>query len=724
GLSNQEAATRLQRYGLNKLPEGRRAGWIRLFFRQFKSALIYVLLVAAMISAAIGEVGDAAFIMAVLLINAVVGTIQEYKAETSAQALKHIMQISARVIRDGHRRQIDSAELVPGDVVLLEAGDAVPADIRLLAGKELQADESLLTGESLPVEKDARALIDDPQAPLGDRSNLLHAATHVIEGRAMGVVCRTAGHTEVGRIAASLEAAAALPPLVLRLRRFTLVIAVVTLGFIIALAAGQLLRGADLIETFFFAIALAVSAIPEGLPVAITVALAIASHRMAARNVIVRLLPAVEGLGTCTLIASDKTGTLTANKLTAKRLHLADGYPVDIGGDGFAPQGDLGHQGGLIDPVHMDDINRLAVTGTLCNEAEYWTDEDGVHYNGDTVDVAFLVFAAKLGITQQTLTLAHPQLGSIPFQAARRYAASFNRHEDIARVHVKGAAEAVLPMCKNIDEGEVGKTLNGLTSGGYRVLALASGDVPMEQAEHSDPRALKELTFLGFTGFIDPVREQVPEALAKCRNAGIQVAMVTGDHPVTALAIARQLGIAASETEVMTGARLRELEGDSDKLADTIRHTRVFARVEPVHKTLIVKAFQKAGHYVAVTGDGVNDAPALRAANIGVAMGCSGTDVARQAADLILTDDNFASIVNGVEEGRVAYDNVRKVIWLLISTGASEILLFFLAFVFKLPLPMDAVQLLWLNLVTNGIQDVALAFEQKEPGVLDRPPRP
>ncbi len=411
GLSNQEAAARLQRYGLNKLPEGHRAGWISLFFRQFKSALIYVLLVAAMISAAIGEIGDAAFIMAVLLINAVVGTIQEYKAETSAQALKHIMQISARVIRDGHRRQIDSAELVPGDVVLLEAGDAVPADIRLLAGKELQADESLLTGESLPVEKDARAVIDDPQAALGDRSNLLHAATHVIEGRAMGVVCRTAGHTEVGRIAASLGAAAALPPLVLRLRRFTLVIAVVTLGFIIALAAGELLRGADLVETFLFAIALAVSAIPEGLPVAITVALAIASHRMAARNVIVRLLPAVEGLGTCTLIASDKTGTLTANKLTAKRLHLADGYPVDIGGEGFAPQGDLSHQGGLIDPVHMDDINRLAVTGTLCNEAEYWTDEDGAHYNGDTVDVAFLVFAAKLGITQQTLDPGPPPAG-------------------------------------------------------------------------------------------------------------------------------------------------------------------------------------------------------------------------------------------------------------------------------------------------------------------------
>jgi len=724
GLSAEQAAQRLSIYGQNTLPEPPRAGWWQLFFKQFKSALIYVLLAAAVLSAIIGEFSDAGFIMAVLLINAIVGTVQEYKAETSARALGQILHISARVARNGRKQLMDSAALVPGDVVILEAGDAVPADIRLLFAQEARADESLLTGESMPVEKNAQALVPDPGAAVGDRNNLLHAGTHLVEGRATGVVCRTGAHTEVGRIAASLSNSAAPPPLVLRLRHFTFVIAVVTLAFITVLAIGQLLRGAGLIDTFFLAVALAVAAIPEGLPVAITVALAIASHRMAERHVIVRLLPAVEGLGTCTLIASDKTGTLTANRLTAKRLILADGYDVDIGGEGFEPAGEITHNSQAVDPMHTDAIHQLAVTGTLCNEAEFWTESDGPHYSGDTVDIAFLVFAAKLGLTQAALDRDHPALGAIPFQASRRYAATFSSDQGMLRAHVKGAAETVLSMCRDVDMMAAESLLHGLTRDGYRVLALAAGEVSEEPARRGDPAALRDLTFLGFAGFIDPVREGVPEAVEKCRSAGIQVVMVTGDHPVTALAIAHQLGIAAHDSQVMTGQMLKALQQDSQALVAQIAHTRVFARVEPAHKTQIVKAFQDAGHYVAVTGDGVNDAPALRAANIGVAMGRGGTDVARQAADLILTDDNFASIVNGVEEGRVAYSNVRKVTWLLISTGAAEILLFFLSFIFSLPLPLNAVQLLWLNLVTNGIQDVALAFEQKEPGILNRPPRP
>ena len=724
GLNEEQAALRLASYGRNALPEPPRAGWWRVFFKQFKSALIYVLLAAAVLSAVIGEFSDAGFIMAVLLINAVVGTVQEYKAETSARALGRMMNITARVVRDGHRRLIDSTALAPGDVVILEAGDAVPADLRLVSAREAMADESLLTGESMPVEKDARAVVTDPGAAVGDRKNLLHAGTHLVEGRAMGVVCRTGVVTEVGRIAASLGAAAALPPLVLRLRRFTFVIAVVTMAFITVLAVGQLLRGAGLIETFFLAVALAVAAIPEGLPVAITVALAIASHRMAERHVIVRLLPAVEGLGTCTLIACDKTGTLTANRLTAKRLVLADGYDADIDGEGFEPNGAMTHNGRDVDPLHMESIHQLAVTGTLCNEAEFWTEGDDPHYSGDTVDVAFLVFAAKLGLSQNELNAEHPALGAISFQASRRYAATFNDGPAAVRAHVKGAAETVLDMCRDVDRTAAESLLHGLTRDGYRVLALACGEVGEAPARRGNPAVLRNLAFLGFVGFIDPVREGVPEALEKCRSAGIQVAMVTGDHPVTALAIAHQLGIASHEYQVMTGQMLKELQHDPQALIEQIARTRVFARVEPTHKTQIVKAFQDAGHYVAVTGDGVNDAPALRAANIGVAMGRGGTDVARQAADLILTDDNFASIVNGVEEGRVAYSNVRKVTWLLISTGAAEILLFFLSSLFSLPLPLNAVQLLWLNLVTNGIQDVALAFEKKEPGILNRPPRP
>lgn len=726
GLNEEQAASRLAAYGRNTLPEPPRAGWWQVFFRQFKSALIYVLLAAAVLSVVIGEFSDAGFIMAVLLINAIVGTVQEYKAETSARALGQLMNITARVVRDGHRRHVGGADLVPGDVVILEAGDAVPADIRLLSTREALADESLLTGESMPVDKDARAVVTEPGAAVGDRKNLLHGGTHLVEGRATGVVCRTGIHTEVGRIAASLGAAAAPPPLVLRLRRFTFVIAVVTMAFITLLAVAQLMRGAGLIDTFFLAVALAVSAIPEGLPVAITVALAIASHRMAQRHVIVRLLPAVEGLGTCTLIASDKTGTLTANRLTAKRLALPDGYDADIGGEGFEPNGAITHNGQDVDPLHLEEIRTLAATGTLCNDAEFWHDGDGPHYSGDTVDVGFLVFAAKLNLPQTEVNAEHSVLSAIPFQASRRYAATFTTQKGAtgAQAHVKGAAEAVLDMCRDVDRAAAEKLLHGLTREGYRVLALATGAVAEEAAARGEPAILTGLTFLGFVGFIDPVREGVPEALEKCRSAGIQVAMVTGDHPVTALAIARQLGIASQESQVMTGQMLKDLQQDPQALMAQTARTRVFARVEPAHKTQIVKAFQDAGHYVAVTGDGVNDAPALHAANIGVAMGRGGTDVARQAADLILTDDNFASIVNGVEEGRVAYSNVRKVTWLLISTGAAEILLFFLSFLFSTPLPLNAVQLLWLNLVTNGIQDVALAFEKQEPGILNRPPRP
>jgi len=467
GLSEEQAAQRLVTYGRNTLPEPPRTGWWRVFFKQFKSALIYVLLAAAVLSLVIGEFSDAGFIMAVLLINAIVGTVQEYNAETSARALGRIMQITARVVRNGRRQSIDSAALVPGDVVILEAGDAVPADIRLLFTHEARADESLLTGESTPVTKDAKAVVTDPGAAVADRNNLLHAGTHLVEGRATGVVCRTGARTEVGRIAASLGASAAPPPLVLRLRHFTFVIAVVTLAFIVVLAIGQLLRGAGLIETFFLAVALAVAAIPEGLPVAITVALAIASHRMAERHVIVRLLPAVEGLGTCTLIASDKTGTLTANRLTAKRLILADGYDVDIGGEGFEAAGHITHNGLSVDPLHTEAVHRLAVSSTLCNEAEFWTEGDGAHFSGDTVDVAFLVFAAKLGLTRTALDREYPALGAIPFQASRRYAATFNEGTGTIYAHVKGGAA-----------GSDLSRLHGIHRPGQRGCAAGPGKMP------------------------------------------------------------------------------------------------------------------------------------------------------------------------------------------------------------------------------------------------------
>lgn len=724
GLSDGEYSDRFTRFGPNKLPEAKRAGLFLVFLRQFKNPLIYILLAAAVVSIGVGAVGDAMFIFAVLLINSIIGTIQEWKAETSAEALKSIMRVMAHVRRNGGRREVDATQLVPGDIVLLESGAAVPADIRLLSTHTLRVDESLLTGESLPVRKDAETILSEGST-VADRINLLHAGTSVLDGRAVGVVCRTGSATEVGKIAESLALEAAKPPLVIRLEQLTRTIAfVITIGVAI-LSAVQLARGIPFVDIFLFAVALAVSAIPEGLPVAITVALAMGMQRMARRHVIIRLLPAVEGLGACTLIASDKTGTLTANQLTIKRVAGPQLEPVEVMGEGLDPCGAIVRAGEPVtDQSVRHRLERAALTGALCNEGEFRL-EDGTPFKvGDAVDVAFLVFAAKLGHTQKALNAHYPQIGSIPFEPKHRFAASFNRHGDQVMAHVKGAAETVLGMCRDVDRDAIEAQHQALAEEGYRVLAVATGRVSEQLAKAKNPDSLKNLEILGLVGLIDPIRAGVPEALQACHRAGVQVRMITGDHPVTGRAIACQLGLVSGEPDVMTGSEIIQLASDEPRLHERISQAAVFARVEPAQKTDIVNALQKAGHFVAMTGDGVNDAPALKAANIGVAMGQAGTDVARGAADLILTDDNFASIVNGIEEGRIAYANVRKVTWLLISTGAAELVLFFLALGTGLPLPLDPVQLLWLNLVTNGFQDVALAFEKGEPGLLDRPPRP
>ena len=722
GLSHEEAEHRREAFGPNKLPERKRETLLQTFLRQFADPLIYILLTAGLVSLALGNVEDAAFIFAVLLFNAGLGTYQEYKAESAAQSLQKVMRITAQVTRDGKRRGIDSTEVVPGDIVSIKSGASVPADIRLLHSQDLRADESLLTGESVPVEKQACAELDQDTA-LGDRTTLLHAGSNITSGRGKGVVCRTGTMTEIGRIAESLSEEEQVPPLVIRVRRFTRVIAVAILLIIIVLGTIQALRGDDLTQIFFLAVALAVSAIPAGLPVAITVALSIGSNRMAERNVIVRKLPAVEGLGACTLIASDKTGTLTENKLTANRIRPIEGEDIEISGAGYVAEGEFTRDEAPVDPEQEDWLKELAVSGALCNEADYGTKDGEVEVSGDTVDVAFLVLARKLGLTREDLLEAHPEVGGIPFESERRFAASFNRHDDTIVAHVKGAAQTLAQMC-DVDDEIVREREEQLAQDGYRVLAVAAGEVDRETAEKADPDALGNLRFLGLVGLIDPVREEVPGAVDACQDAGVVARMVTGDHPSTALAIGRQLHMADDADEVITGEEIsRAEEGDDGNAAERIRHAAIYARVEPRQKVTIIDTLQEAGHFVAVTGDGVNDAPALRGAHIGVAMGESGTDVARNAADLILTDDNFASIVNGIEEGRIAYDNVRKVVWLLISTGVAELVLFTLSVIFNTPLPLTPIQLLWLNLVTNGIQDVALAFEEGEPGVLKRRPR-
>jgi len=719
GLADKEAERRRERYGPNKLPEQKRDTVVRTFLRQFRDPLIYILLIAGAVSLAIGNLEDAAFIFAVLLFNAGLGTYQEYKAESAAQSLKQAMQITALVSRGGERREVDSEELVPGDLVSVKSGASVPADIRLLRAQDLRADESLLTGESVPVTKRADAELG-PDTPLGDRATLLHAGSTVASGRGTGLVCRTGTMTELGRIAKSLAEEEQLPPLVLRMRRFTRVIGIAILAAIIVLGLIQALRGYELLDIFLLAVALAVSAIPAGLPVATTVALSIGSNRMAKRNVIVRKLPAVEGLGACTLIASDKTGTLTANKLTGKLVRPLDGADVEVGGAGYAPEGGFTREGEEVEDA--DWLRDLIVSGALCNEADYDVEDGDVRASGDTVDVAFLVLARKYGLTQEDLRQDHPEIGGIPFESERRFAVSFNRHGDTIRAHAKGAAQTLAGMC-DVDAEAVRDREEDLAARGYRVLAVASGEVDEETAEKADPDALQGLRFLGLVGLIDPVREEVPEAVERCHSAGVDVRMVTGDHPRTALAIGRELGLAREGDTVVTGAEIGSREDGDGETGDRIRDAAIFARVEPRQKTTIVETLQDAGHFVTVTGDGVNDAPALRTAHIGVAMGESGTDVARNASDLILTDDNFASIVHGIEEGRIAYDNIRKVVWLLMATAVAEIVLFTLAVTFDTALPLTPVQLLWLNLVTNGIQDVALAFEKGEPGVLDRKPR-
>ncbi|HWP85453.1 MAG TPA: HAD-IC family P-type ATPase [Terriglobia bacterium] len=733
GLSREEAALRLRRFGRNTLPRPKPPGIVRVFVRQFLDPLIYVLLFAVVVSLALGDVSDAVFIVVVLLINATIGAAQEHGAARSAEALQQLVVSQARVVRQGEDCECSAEELVPGDVVLLDSGMKVPADLRLLSCNGLQVDESLLTGESLPTAKQAEAELA-LGVPLGDRVNMAFAGTLVSRGRATGVVVATGAGTALGRIAASVAGTEAVkPPLLIRMQGLTRRIAIVMGLVVIVLGVASLLRGSSLRDVFFTAVALAVSAIPEGLPVALTVALAIGARRMSRRNVIARRLVAVEALGSCTYIASDKTGTLTLNELTVRRVLTADGYLCAVTGDGIDPQGEVLIPAEADQPAAHALLDRIAIAVALCNDAFLGKRDGEWVAHGDAVDVALLALAHKRGITPAALATACPRLAAIPYEPERGFAATLNRGARGSEAFVKGASERVLPMCSRmatldgerpIDIPRLEAQAEQLASEGYRVLAVAAGAVHLSQPERFSAEHLTDLVFLGFTAMIDPLRPEAPAAVEACQQAGITVAMVTGDHPVTALAIARELGFAEHPAQVVTGPQLRAAEQSGEAEVDRlVQGARVFARMEPEQKLTIVRALSRLGHFVAVTGDGANDAPALQAAHIGVAMGRRGTDIARETADLILADDNFSSIAAGVEEGRIAYNNIRKVVFLVISTGAAELMLFFLAILSGTPLPLLPVQLLWLNVVTNGIQDVALAFEPGEGGELRRPPR-
>jgi len=730
GLSRSEARARLQQTGLNRLPHAKSPGLLRVFLHQFASPLIYVLIVAALVSLFIQEHSDAVFIGIVLVINAMIGTTQEFSAQKAALALQQMTSTQCRVLRDGDSYEIDAEELVPGDIVLLESGDKVPADCRLITSHDLEVDESLLTGESLPVLKKPSIFVN-ADSPPADRLNMVHAGTMVNRGRSRCVVTATAMNTELGVIAGAIfNKPIAKAPLLVRMETFTHRVAMMVFIIALLMAAVAWVQGVPTSEIFLLVVALAVSAIPEGLPVALTISLAISMRRMAKRHVIVRKLVAVEALGSCTFIATDKTGTLTMNQLTSRKILTIDNSEWSISGDSAEPKGEIIDENETSISDDSPLLKEICHAAILPNEGFLGRRDEEWVSHGDAVDIALLIMAYKAGYIRTKISEAMPSIDFIPFESERLFCASLHQHNGRYKAYAKGATERLLPMCKymrtsqgdvEIDSGMIEAKASHLAQAGYRVLALVSGDIELSEGEVFSEEHLDNLSFIGLIGMIDPLRPEANSAITRCQQAGIEVAMLTGDHPATALAIANELGLAQHAKQIRTGNDLKHIS--DDELDALTRDTRVYARVEPRQKLDIIHSMQRNGHFVAVSGDGANDAPALVSAEVGIAMGDKGTDVARESAELILTDDNFSSIVAGVEEGRVAYANIRKVIFLLVSTGAAELVLFMLALLTGLPLPLLAVHLLWLNLVTNGIQDIALAFEPAEGGELNKPPR-
>lgn len=718
GLTSQEVITRRAVYGKNLMPQPKSKTLVEIFFHQFRNPLIYVLIVAAIISIATGDVKDAIFITVILLFNAILGTYQEWRAENSAIALRNLVKVKCRVRRDGLVVQLDSEELVHGDTVMLESGQKVPADLRLIEVNDLAVEEALLTGESVAVNKITNPLEGGADLPIGDRLNMAFAATTVQKGRGLGLVTATGMHTQIGLIADSLRTTEAeKPPLVKRMELFSKKISIFILAACFVLGVIAWLQGMAITAIFFLMVAVGVSAIPEGLPIGLTVALSIGTRRMARRNVIVRKLPAVEGLGSCTLIASDKTGTLTVDQQSVKKIWLPDNTFYDVTGQGYNGEGEIVNS--TTGAVEMNPaLHRLVLACVMANEGTLRKTDHSWENSGDAVDVAFKALAYKAGSNPEDFEAEVELVKMVPYESENQFSAAFFAKKGQLYFAMKGAVEVVLRNIAEEEKVTVMTVAEQMAANGYRVLAVAGGVV--EKAELAE---LPALNLLGLIGMIDPLRPEAKEAVQECRQAGIEVVMVTGDHPSTALAIAIELGIATNKEEICTGTELAGMmQLPVVELGEQLRNKRVFARVTPLQKQRIVEAKKSLGHFVAVTGDGANDAPALKSAHIGVAMG-GGTDLAKETSSIIITDNNFASIAAGVEEGRFAYENLRKIIYLLISTGAAELLTIGLAIFTNIPLPFLAVQLLWLNLVTNGIQDVALAFEKGDKEVMQRPPR-
>ncbi len=712
GLNSADVQKLTAEYGPNKLKEKKKKTTIQRFLDQFKDVMILILIAAAIVSFVVvcveknwGELFEPALIVLIVILNAIMGVVQESKAEKALDALQNMSAPHARVIRDGEERVIDASQLVPGDIIKLEAGDFIPADARLLSSTSLKCEESALTGESVPSEKDANAVIDK-KAPLGDRSNMVFSGCSVTYGTAVAVVTATGMDTEMGKIANLLSNEGdTQTPLQKKLANLGKYLGFVALGACAIIFIVGIANGIPVLEIFMTAVSLAVSAIPEGLPAIVTIVLSIGVQRMVKRNALIRRLPAVETLGSASIICSDKTGTLTQNRMTLVKAYV-DGAdtPADIS------------------PNNADDIKKLLMYGTLCCDGSVVFTEDKEQHIGDPTETAIVYAAHKSGMPKDELNSSYPRLGGIPFDSDRKLMSTINEIDGKYVVIVKGAFDMMAERCVEGDLATAKRYTEEMSENALRVLAVGYKVIDSIPAELTSEDLENELTFMGLVGMIDPPREEAKAAVATCRQAGIKPVMITGDHVVTASAIARELGILLEGDLAITGAELdamtdRELDQQVEKIS-------VYARVSPENKIRIVKAWQRKGQVVSMTGDGVNDAPALKAADIGCAMGITGTDVAKGAADMTLTDDNFATIVEAVKEGRGIYANIKKVVGFLLGTNIGEVVAVFIAMLLWHKSPLLSMQLLWINLVTDSLPAIALGMEPVEKDIMDRKPKP
>ncbi len=734
GLSSEEVQRRQLKYGLNAIPKKKQKTPLELFLQQFTQPLVVILLIATVITALLQEWVDSSVIFGVVFVNAVIGFIQESKALKAIEALAKSVASEATVIRDGEKRRIPSVELTIGDVVLLQSGDKVPADLRLVQVRELQVDESSLTGESVPVIKQTDALAAD--TVLGDRSNMAYSSTLVTYGTGVGVVVAIGRNTEIGKINEMIAEADVLEtPLTQSIARFSKVLLYVILSLAALTFVVGLLRGEKWVDMFMAAVALAVAAIPEGLPAAVTITLAIGVARMAKRNAIIRKLPAVETLGSTSVICSDKTGTLTQNQMTVQKIY-AGSKLYSVTGVGYEPSGQFMHSEQAVSATENQALKETLICGLLCNDSNLVSVDGQWKIEGDPTEGALIVSAQKAGFARKTLLSHLPRVDTIPFESAYQYMATLHARQEMndTVVYVKGSVERLLERAQSalsdtgetvtLDAKRILQHADTLASQGLRVLAFAYKIFERSKTTLSHDDISEGLIFLGLQAMIDPPRPEAIEAVAACQSAGIRVKMITGDHELTALAIAQRLGIVSPQAtmdSVINGKTLTTLP--DEQLPEVVEKISVFARVAPEDKLRLVKALQKKGYIVAMTGDGVNDAPSLKQANIGIAMGIAGTDVAKETADMILTDDNFATIEAAVEEGRNVYDNLVKFITWTLPTNFGEGLVILASVVAGLTLPILPVQLLWINMTTAILLGLMLAFEPKEPGIMNRPPR-